>query len=51
MQDLQTELLRRVCVVLVGCLQELIVIAVLIEMDARDSPHVKIRASIHSVLG
>jgi hypothetical protein len=32
-------------VVLVGCLQELIVIAVLIETDARDLAHVKIRAS------
>jgi hypothetical protein len=30
---------------LVGCLQELIVIAVLIETDARDLAHVKIRAS------
>lgn len=31
--------------VLVGCLQELIVIAALIEMDARDLTHVKIRTS------
>lgn len=37
MQDLQRESLRQECVVLVGCLQELIVIAVSIETDdARD---------------
>jgi hypothetical protein len=45
MQDLQRKWLSRECVVLVACLQELIVIAVLIEIQTRDFNHVKIRPS------